>query len=72
MTTSGTAITQLTDNADDDFIPQASPDGSLILFVSDRDDVEGDIYTMTSEGTAVTRLTVSAGVDIWGRWLLQF
>ena len=35
----------------------------LIAFVSTRDDVAGEIYTMRWDGTAVTRLTFNSVVD---------
>jgi Tol biopolymer transport system component len=71
MTTSGTAITQLTTDPDQDALPQMSPDGSLILFYSTRDDPSGDVYTMNANGTEITRLTVVTGQDLWGRWFPQ-
>ena len=47
--------------------PVWSPDGSTIAFISDRDDFpRTDVYQMNADGTAVTRLTTTAGIDEMG------
>ena len=47
---------QLTDNADVDDNPDWSPDGSRLVFTSDRDgDLE--IYVMNADGSGVVQLT---------------
>src|SRR3712207_4456464 len=42
-----------------DYSPDWSPDGDALVFVSDRDDPEGDVYRMAADGTEVTRLTAT-------------
>lgn len=79
----GTAILLLSDNpAFDDMFPSFSPDGTLIIFVSDRD---GDLafYTMPAPvpaaGARTTPMNVTplptpanAGDPVWGRKPLAF
>ena len=71
----GTALTQLTSDAFENYSPALSPDGKKIAFVSDRDGVlityndpfegageyrEGrDVYVMNADGTGIVRLTMS-------------
>jgi len=43
--------------------PSFSPDGKKIVFTSDRQDSDGDIYVMNSDGTGVTRLTSDEAFD---------
>ena len=52
----------LTHNAADDAEPSFSPDGTKIVFTSDRDGDE-NIYVMNSDGTGVTRLTSNTAFD---------
>jgi TolB protein len=57
-------------NAGSDATPSLSPDGKRVLFVSTRDDPEGEIYVMNVDGTGVTRLTFAAGYDetpVWSK-----
>jgi TolB protein len=45
-----------------------SPDGTLIAFVSDRDDARGEIYLMNAGGTDQRRLTDHPGQDDDPTW----
>src|SRR3712207_9359399 len=60
-----------------DYSPDWSPDGDALVFVSDRDDPEGDVYRMAADGTEVTRLTrseerrVGKSVDLGGRRIIK-
>jgi TolB protein len=64
---SGTA--RVSDFAGPDLLPDLSPDGSSILFVSARDDADNvDVYVMSVDGTEVRRLTTSKEVDTGPRW----
>ena len=55
----------LTDGARDDFQPQWSPDGTLLLFWSRRDDVRtnADLYVVAATGGDATRLETRGGKD---------
>jgi dipeptidyl aminopeptidase/acylaminoacyl peptidase len=55
----------LTDGARDDLQPQWSPDGTLILFWSRRDDVRtnADLYVVAATGGDATRLETRGGKD---------
>jgi len=58
----GTGLIRLTNSPGYDWVgPQAwSPDGSRIVFASQRDDVSGEIYIMNADGSGVDRLTHDA------------
>jgi Tol biopolymer transport system component len=56
------ALTRLTDALGYDAECSFSPDGSRILFVSDRDG-DPDIYVMDADGRNVRQLTDAAGYD---------
>jgi len=53
----------LTKNAAYDAEASFSPDGTKIVFTSERQDSDGDIYVMNSDGTGVTRLTSNEAFD---------
>jgi Tol biopolymer transport system component len=53
----------LTKNAAYDAEASFSPDGTKIVFTSERQDSDGDIYVMNSNGTGVTRLTSNEAFD---------
>jgi dipeptidyl aminopeptidase/acylaminoacyl peptidase len=55
----------LTDGAQDDMQPRWSPDGTLLLFWSRRDDVRtnADLYVVAATGGDVTRLETRGGID---------
>ncbi len=63
MDADGSDVRQLTHNEatpDDaawDYSPDWAPDGDALVFVSDREDPEGDIYRMAADGSEQTRLT---------------
>ena len=63
MDAEGSNLTNITSDPANDYSPAWSPDGSQLLFVSDRDPAavnDGDIYRMNPDGTGVTRVTVGA------------
>lgn len=63
MNPDGTDIRQLTANINkDDLDPTWSPSGTQILFVSNRDQIRGDLYVMDIDGQNVHRLFVNNGV----------
>ncbi|MFQ5588345.1 MAG: IPT/TIG domain-containing protein [Nitrospiria bacterium] len=57
MKRDGTELTQLTDNTSNEFEPTYSPDGNRIVFVSDRNGTDTDLYVMDSVGGNETRIT---------------
>ncbi len=56
MNANGSAQTRLTDNAAADWLPDWSPDGRQIVFVSDRDG-DNEIAVMNADGSGQRRLT---------------
>ncbi len=48
--------------------PSLSPDRRRIVFVSNRDDVESEIYIINVDGAGFARLTNSRGFDISPSW----
>jgi WD40-like Beta Propeller Repeat len=67
----GTDLRRLTRNRGDDVAPRWSPDGSRILFTSDRNQPEGDsneVYSVAADGSCLTWLTngtPSSGSATW-------
>lgn len=57
----------ITDNLATDVHPKFSPDGSKIVFVSDRD-YQPEIYVMNADGSGQTRLTNSSSYDLDPIW----
>jgi Tol biopolymer transport system component len=64
----GTGVTRLTNDVADDRNPAWSPDGSKIVFASNRGGRRGvgsvmHLYVMNADGTGVTQLTFGQGED---------
>ncbi len=67
-TVNGQSSTDLTPNSEADNVdPSWAPDGTAIAFASNRTD-NYDIYTMASDGGAVTSLTSRPGADTFPAW----
>lgn len=67
MNPDGSEQTNLTNSPAADGFPAWSPDGSRIIFNSDRDG-NSEIYTMDVDGSDLTRVTDNAEHDDWPRW----
>ena len=67
MSADGTSQTRLTNNSAEDDGSYWSPDGTKVLFTSNRDG-NGEIYVMNADGTSQTRLTSNSAVDYVGPW----
>jgi TolB protein len=59
---------QFTDTEDNNAMPSISPDGRYLVFMSDRDDTNGDLYKQDLETGDTVRLTDSVGADILPQW----
>jgi Tol biopolymer transport system component len=71
MNIDGTGQTRLTYSGANDDYPRWAPNGTKILFQSDRDHSDTgymDIYVMNSDGSGVTRLTTDANDDSMATW----
>ena len=67
MDVDGGNVTRLTSTAALNYAPSWSPDGSKIVFVSDRDR-NHNIYVMDTDGSNPTRLTDDPGEDTTPTW----
>ena len=68
MNHDGPGLVRLTKNASNEFSPDWSPDGTRIVFESDRDGRELDVYATSLDGRAVRRLTNAPGYDYEAVW----
>jgi Tol biopolymer transport system component len=68
MDADGSNVTRVTANVANDWLPSWSADGAEILFASDRDGRELDVYATSLDGTSVRRLTTAAGYDYEAVW----
>ena len=64
MDADGSNPRRITNNSATDQGASISPDGSRIVFKSNRYGGKNEIYTMTADGSNVTRLTTNAA-DVW-------
>src|ERR1051325_6067331 len=71
MNTDGSSLIRLTSNLSNDEHPRWSPNGTKILFQSDRDDSVSrthHVYVMNADGSGQTRLTTDATDDCNAEW----
>ena len=62
MNADGSNQTKLTNNPASDYLPSWSPDGSKIVFHSDRDG-NNEIYVMNADGSNQTNITNNPADD---------
>ncbi len=55
-----------------EFLPAFSPNGSWLVFSSDRDDPDLDLYVMAPDGTGVRRITDEPGFQSEPAWCKGF
>ncbi len=67
MNADGSRQTRLTNNAADDYTCAWSPDGSQIVFVSERDG-NPEVYVMNAYGDGQKRLTNNTVDDVYPEW----
>ena len=71
MNGDGSGLVRVTYSGAHDDYPRWSPNGTKILFQSDRDHPDTgymDIYVMNADGSGVTRLTSDANDDCSANW----
>ena len=68
MNTDGTEPVNVTSNGANDRHPSWSPDGTRIVFTSDRDNGTNDIYIVAIDTLNVTRLTADSGNNSQPVW----
>lgn len=67
MNADGSGETNLTRNRAEDLAPDLSPDGSQIVFISDRDG-NHEIYRMKTDGSNLVRLTKTSDKEAYPYW----
>src|SRR5215216_908773 len=69
MNADGTGQTNISNNPAFDYGPSWSPDGTKIIFASDRDAITNrDLYVMNADGSNPTRLTNDPEDETWPSW----
>lgn len=64
------AVDLTSDHQGSDMDPAWSPDGTQLVFVSDRD-AASDLYTMNADGSNVTRITNADGEERFPSWFSE-
>jgi len=68
MDADGSNVTRVTTNPAHDWLPTWSADGTELLFSSNRDGRELEVYATSLDGTKVRRLTNAPGHDYEAVW----
>jgi TolB protein len=66
---SGQAVRRLTQDAAKERDPVWSPDGAAIVFSSDREAKNFELYVMRADGSKMRRLTKERGTDVEPAWV---
>ena len=75
MSSRGLGLKNLTHHPASDFQPDWAPDGERLVFQSDRDGGQDDIYVMNADGSGITNITSHPDNDrlpVWsrdGQWI---
>ncbi|HUP27227.1 MAG TPA: DPP IV N-terminal domain-containing protein [Chloroflexia bacterium] len=67
----GQEPTRLTNNTFPDWDPAFAPDGSRIVFSSDRLAGNLELYVMNSDGSNQERITIQTGADVHPSWSIR-
>ena len=67
MAADGSNLRSLTSTKGSDYSPDWSPDGTQIIFASDRDG-NWEIYVMNADGSGAWNVTQAAGEDQYPGW----
>src|SRR5205823_1190404 len=67
MNADGAGLRNLTNNPDNDGLPDWSPDGTRIAFRSDRDG-NAEIYVMNADGSGLRNLSNNPSLDLEPTW----
>ncbi|WP_375751169.1 hypothetical protein [Vibrio sp. HN007] len=65
---SGKVVQQLTNNASEDYLASWSPNGSEIVFTSNRDNGDSEIYVMNADGSNQINISNRRGHDANAVW----
>lgn len=68
MNVDGSELTRLTNGEGENWDAAFAPDGTQIVFASNRADNDYELFVMQSDGSNVRRLTNSPGVDTHATW----
>ena len=64
----GTELKRLTNHPRTDVLPELSPDGETIVFMSDRDSLSRNIYLMNKDGSNIRQLTKNKSYEESPSW----
>ncbi|MCX6099716.1 MAG: hypothetical protein NTX69_06845 [Candidatus Bipolaricaulota bacterium] len=68
MDADGSNVTRVTISSASDWLPSRAADGMEVLFASNRDGRELDVYATSLDETSARRLTTASGYDYHPTW----